>query len=211
MPCLLAFLKTKRQGSCVFLPPWKRTLWQHLPPCISCPSRDLRHSTSNPKQRREQVRLNNGGERREHERDYAPWDEARVTVSWIGVRGFVVVVGLGKGAMHGLLQEMKCHGWGKWGTLESKVSMAESVSWCKGHVNVQHWNPHTVKTVTRAVTRGEVIMFLYRFKHNKRWQGATTCACACLLQRAHVYIFACSQPDVWLHLLDALVWNGLDW
>ena len=26
--------------------------------------------------------------------------------------------------------------------------------------------------------RGEVIMFLYRFKHNKRWQGATTCACA---------------------------------
>ena len=43
-------------------------------------------------------------------RDYAPRNEARVTVSWVGFRGFVVVVGSGKGATRGLLQEMKCHG-----------------------------------------------------------------------------------------------------
>lgn len=65
-------------------------------PCISCPSRDLRHSTSSLKQQGEQVRLNHGIETQEHERDYAPWDEARVTVSWIGVWGFVMVVRLGK-------------------------------------------------------------------------------------------------------------------
>lgn len=29
--------------------------------------------------------MNHGIETQEHERDYAPWDEARVTVSWIGV------------------------------------------------------------------------------------------------------------------------------
>lgn len=70
-------------------------------PCISCPSRDLRHSTSSLKQQGEQVRLDDDGERQEHERDYAPWDEARVTFRWIGVRGLlavvvVVVVSLGK-------------------------------------------------------------------------------------------------------------------
>lgn len=30
------------------------------------------------------VRLDDREDRREHKRDYAPWDEARVTVSWKG-------------------------------------------------------------------------------------------------------------------------------
>lgn len=32
------------------------------------------------------VRLDDREDRREHKRDYAPWDEARVTVSWKGGR-----------------------------------------------------------------------------------------------------------------------------
>lgn len=61
------------------------------PPRISCPSHDLRHSASSLKQRGEQVRLDDDTERQEHEREYAPWDEARVTVSWTGVRGGAVM------------------------------------------------------------------------------------------------------------------------
>lgn len=164
MPCLWKIKKI----SGILLPPWKRTLWQHLPPCVSCPSRDLRHSTSSPKQQGEQARSDDDEERQEHKRDYAPWNEARVTVSWMGVRGFVVVVvGLGKWAMLGLLWEIKSHVWGKWGTLESRFSMDESVNWCSKYVNVQHWNLHRVKIFTRTITSGESIMVLYRFKHNK--------------------------------------------
>lgn len=65
-------------------------------PSLRCPIHDLRHSMSSLKQQGEQVRLDDSTERQEHERDYAPWDEARVTVSWTGVRGFVMVVSLSK-------------------------------------------------------------------------------------------------------------------
>ncbi len=71
-------------------------------PCISCTSRDLQHSMSSLKQQGEQVRLDGDVERQEHERDYVPWDEARITVSWMGWggvrkdRGFVMAVRLGK-------------------------------------------------------------------------------------------------------------------
>ncbi|KAK5848449.1 hypothetical protein PBY51_006062 [Eleginops maclovinus] len=67
-------------------------------PCIRCPSRDLRHSSPSLKLQGEQVRLDGDGERQEHERDYAPWDEARVTVRWLGVRGLLMVASLGKWA-----------------------------------------------------------------------------------------------------------------
>ena len=57
-------------------------------------------------------------------------------------------------------------------TLESKVSMGESVSWCKGHVNVQHPHLSCVQTVTRAVTLGESVMMPLQFKHKGGVGGA---------------------------------------
>lgn len=68
----------------------------HPTPCLSCPIHDLQHSMSSLKQQGERVRLGDSAQRQEHERDYARRGEATVTVSWIGVRGFVMVAGLGR-------------------------------------------------------------------------------------------------------------------
>ena len=149
--CLLK--KKKKNGWCISAA-METYLVTAPAPCTSCPSRDLQHSTSSLKQRGEHFRLDNDWERQEHERDYTPWDEARVTVSWIGVKGFVIVVSLGKWATLRLPQEIMSCVWGKWGTLEAKVSMDKTVSWCNGLVNVQHWNLHSVKTVTSILLQG---------------------------------------------------------
>lgn len=53
--------------------------------CIRCPSHDRLHSRSSS--RGGQVRLGDVCERQEYERDYAPRDETRVTVSWIRGEG----------------------------------------------------------------------------------------------------------------------------
>lgn len=60
---------------------------------------------------------------------------------------------------------------GNVGHLSLKVSMDESVSWCKGDVNVQHQNLHSV---TRGISSGETIVV-----------GLNITTCRCIASPTH--------------------------